>query len=163
MLPPSFLRLPEPGPYLLPEEREVLRVRRHAFVLLKPLAQTLLIWLAALLLMFLGTGQSGPLRMITVLLLVAGVLRSVFAWFRWHRTVLVITNRRVFEYTAMGLRRVTVRPVLRQAILYRQTPLGRAFGFGTVIVMTPGGGELFKFEPLADPERFRDEITSLAT
>jgi membrane protein YdbS with pleckstrin-like domain len=62
----------------------------------------------------------------------------------------------------LGIKRVTVMPVLRQSIVFRQSPIGRAMGFGTVEIKTANGSVLYSFNWLGDAERFRDEVTDIA-
>jgi membrane protein YdbS with pleckstrin-like domain len=95
-------------------------------------------------------------------MVVAALVYFGYRYIHWSRTVLVITNRRLFQYVSLGIKRVTVMPVLRQSIVFKQTPIGRRLGFGTVTIKAPNGSMLFNFDWLADVERFRDEITDLA-
>jgi hypothetical protein len=108
---------------------------------------------------------AGPTPEIATVVL-AAVLASLayfgYRWIHWSRTVLVVTNRRLFQLVSLGIKRVTVMPVLRQAIVFRQSPIGRAMGFGTVQIKAPTGSLLYSFNWLADAERFRDEVTDLA-
>ncbi|HSK91106.1 MAG TPA: PH domain-containing protein [Euzebyales bacterium] len=107
-------------------------------------------------------GPSSQVAVLVILGVLAALVYFAYRWIHWSRTVLVITNRRLFQYVSLGIKRVTVMPVLRQSIVFRQTPIGRAMGVATVTVKTPNGAVLFNFDWLGDAERFHDEITDLA-
>lgn len=155
--------LPDPSPYLLPEETIRLVVReKHPIVLTGAIAimvVTVAIGVTALALV----GPSGPLIGVVIVAIAAATLNFLARWVQWSRTVLVITNRRLFSFRSLGVKKITVMPVLRQAIVFKQTPIGRRFGFGTIEVKTANGSTLYNFDWLGDAERFRDEITNLAS
>lgn len=158
----AAVRLPDPSPYLLDEERVALVIRRHhPIVLLPAAALTLVIVLAVL--WFLARGDLTGATFVGAMLILGGAAFFFFyRWIHWSRTVLVVTNRRLFEYVSLGIKRVTVLPVARQSIVFRQSPIGRAMGFGRVQVKTPNGAVLHDFEFLLEPARFRDEVTNIA-
>lgn len=154
--------LPDPSKYLLDEERVALVIRRHHPIVLVPVAAlTILVVLAVLWFLLASTPSAG---VVIGALLVIGAAGFFFfyRWVHWSRTVLVVTNRRLFEYVSLGIKRVTVLPVARQSIVFRQSPVGRAMGFGRVQVKTPNGAVLHDFAWLSDPARFRDEVTNIA-
>lgn len=155
-------RLPDPSPYLLPEETIRLVIRRyHPIVLSGPAAIVAGVFLVGVLLVVL-TGPSTQVVLALLLALGAALANFAIRWVRWSRTVLVITNRRLFVFRSLGIKRITVLPVLRQSIVFRQTPIGRQLGFGTVKVQAANGSTLYNFDWLGDADRFRDEITNLA-
>lgn len=158
----AAVRLPDPSPYLLDEERVALVIRRHhPIVLLPAAALTLVIVLAVL--WFLARGDLTGATFVGAMLILGGAAFFLFyRWIHWSRTVLVVTNRRLFEYVSLGIKRVTVLPVARQSIVFRQSPIGRAMGFGRVQVKTPNGAVLHDFEFLLEPARFRDAVTNIA-
>ena len=158
-LPPG---LPDPTRYLLPEESIRLVVRRYHPIVLTGAAAIVLAVAAGGLMLLSVAGASAELVSFVVLAVVAALLYFLYRWIHWSRTVLVITNRRLFQFVSLGIKRVTVMPVLRQSIIFKQSPVGRKMGFGTVTVRTPAGGMLFNFDWLGDAERFHDEITDLA-
>lgn len=107
-------------------------------------------------------GPSPEVVAFVLALVMAALVYFAYKWIHWSRTVLVITNRRLFQFVSLGIKRVTVMPVIRQSIVFKQSPIGRALGFASVVVKTANGAELFNFNWLGDPERFREEITDLA-
>lgn len=156
--------LPDPTPYLLDDEDEKvqLTIRRHHPIVLVPvfgLAGVVIVAVLALLLLGTPTLEmlfAGAVAIVAILLWVG------YKWLHWSRTVLVVTNRRLFELVSLGIRRVTVLPVVRQSVVYRQSPLGNAVGYARVLVQTPTGDTLHDFKWLADAAMFRDAVTDVA-
>ena len=159
---PLPVGLPDPTKYLLPEESVRLVVRRYHPIVLTGAAGVVLGTALIGLLLLVVVGPSRGLVAFVLAMVVASLAYFGYRYIHWSRTVLVITNRRLFQYVSLGIKRVTVMPVLRQSIVFKQTPIGRRLGFGTVTIKAPNGSMLFNFDWLADAERFRDEITNLA-
>lgn len=158
----SPVGLPDPTPYLLPGETVRLVVRRHHPIVLAPAATVVGIVLIAVLgAVLFGAPTPGMLAAGVMIALVA-LLYLGYRYMNWSRTVLVVTNRRLFQYVSLGIKRVTVMPVMRQSIVFRQSPFGRAMGFATVQVRTANGSVLYNFDWLAEAARFRDEVTNIA-
>lgn len=120
-----------------------------------------LLVVAVLAVLLLGTPTVGLLGL-GGLVILGAALYLAYRYVHWSRTVLVVTNRRLFQLVSLGIKRVTVLPVMRQSIVFRQSPVGRALGFGTVQVKTANGSVLYNFDWLGDPVRFRDEVTDIA-
>jgi len=159
---PLPVGLPDPTKYLLPEETIRLVVRRYHPIVLTGAATVVLAAAVVGLLLLVVVGPSRGRVAFVLFLVVASLVYFGYRYIHWSRTVLVITNRRLFQFVSLGIKRVTVMPVLRQSIVFKQSPIGRRMGFGTVMVKTANGALLFNFDWLADAERFRDEITDLA-
>jgi membrane protein YdbS with pleckstrin-like domain len=154
--------LPDPTPYLLPEETLRFVVRRHHPIVLVPAAAVAAVVLVIAVLMLTNVVLTPVTVGVALLVLAGGALYFAYRWMHWRSTVLVITNRRLFQLVALGIRRVTVMPIMRQSVVFRQGPLGRALGFATIQVETATGSVLYKFNLLADPIEFRDQITNIA-
>jgi membrane protein YdbS with pleckstrin-like domain len=154
--------LPDPTRYLLPEEKLRLVVRRYHPIVLTGAAALVIAAAALGLLVLVTAGPTGPLATIVLVAVLAALGYFGYRWVRWSRTVLVITNRRLFEFVSLGVKKVTVMPVLRQSIVFHQSPIGRAMGFGTVEIKTANGAVIYSFKRLGDAERFRDEVTDIA-
>jgi hypothetical protein len=155
--------LPDPSAYLLPEEEIRLVVRRHHPIVLSGAAAIVLGVVVVGVGLLILAGPSTPLVVVVLIALAAAVLHFMAKWVRWSRTVLVITNRRLFSFRSLGIKKVSVLPVLRQSIVFRQNPIGRWLGFGTIEVRTANGSTLYNFDWLGDVERFHEEITNLAS
>lgn len=154
--------LPDPSPYLLDEERVALVIRRHHPIVLLPIATLTLVVILIVLWFLLTDDPTGATFLGGLLIIAAAAMFFLYRWIHWSRTVLVVTNRRLFEYVSLGIKRVTVLPVVRQSIVFRQSPVGRAMGFGRVQVKTPNGAVLHDFMWLGEPARFRDVVTNIA-
>jgi len=162
MTDPLAVGLPDPTPYLLPKEEIRLVVRRHHPIVLVPvvaLAGVVILGVIAVLLLSAPT----PEMLAAGAVIVVGVLLWVgYRWLHWNRTVLVVTNRRLFQLVSLGVMRVTVLPVVRQSVVFRQSPVGRMVGYGRVQVQTPTGSTLHDFNWLAEAGPFRDAVTNVA-
>ncbi|HSJ46198.1 MAG TPA: PH domain-containing protein [Euzebyales bacterium] len=153
--------LPDPTPYLLPEEKVRLIVRRHHPIVLVPVAALAALIIVGVVVALLSAPTAEMLA-VGALIIVGTLLWVGYRWLRWNRTVLVVTNRRLFQLVALGIRRVNVLPVVRQSVVFRQSPIGRAAGYGRVQVQTPTGATLHDFNWLAEAARFRDAVTDVA-
>lgn len=156
------LGLPDPRPYLLPEETVRLVVRRHHPIVLAPAAAVGVVAVIVVAFWMLNVDFTPGRAIMAGVIVGAALLYFLYRFVNWSRTVLVITNRRLFQLVSLGIKKVTVMPVMRQAIVFKQSPIGRALDFGTVQVRTATGSVLYNFDWLADPTRFRDEITNIA-
>ena len=162
MTEPADVGLPDPAPYLLPGEQVRLIVRRHHPIVLVPvvaLATLIIIGVVAVLLV---TAPTAEMLAVGALIVIGTLLWVGYRWLHWDRTVLVVTNRRLFQLVSLGVRRVTVLPVARQSVVFRQSPIGRAVGYGRVQVQTPTGSTLHDFNWLAKAAPFRDAVTDVA-
>jgi len=154
--------LPDPTKYLLPEEKLRLVVRRYHPIVLTGAAALVIAATVFGLVILVFVGPTAQLATVVLMAVIVALGYFGFKWVRWSRTVLVITNRRLFQFVSLGIKKVTVMPVLRQSIVFKQSPIGRALGFGTVEIKTPAGSVLYSFNWLGDAERFRDEVTDIA-
>ena len=162
MTEPRDVGLPDPAPYLLPEEKVRLIVRRHHPIVLVPvvsLAAAIVVGVVAVLLLSAPTVE---MLAFAAVIVVGALLWVGYRWLHWNRTVLVVTNRRLFQLVSLGIMRVTVLPVARQSVVFRQSPIGRAVGYGRVQVQTPTGATLHDFNWLAEAAPFRDAVTDVA-
>lgn len=158
----AVVGLPDLSPYLLDEERVTLVIRRHHPIVLVPTATLTVVVILAVVFFLVARDVTGTTFLGAMVIIGVAAGFFLYRWIHWSRTVLVVTNRRLFEYISLGIKRVTVLPVARQAIVFRQSPVGRAMGFGRVQVTTANGTVLHDFEWLSEPARFRDEVTNIA-
>lgn len=154
--------LPNPAPYLLPEESLRFVVRRHHPIVLLP---AVLITTAVVVLVLVAVANialTPGTVMAAVFVVGAALMYLAYRLLHWQRTVLVVTNRRLFQLVSLGVKRVTVMPVIRQSIVFRQGPVGRRLGFATVQVESATGSVLYEFNLLGRPTEFRDQVTDIA-
>lgn len=156
--------LPIPAPdvhrFLLPDEQLRYVARKHPIRLVRPAAELAAVWLLGGFLLR-ALGRNPFVDLIGVLLGFA-VLRFLIRCLIWSRTVLVATNRRVFEARLLITSQSKVLPVFRQSVVFQQEPIGRALNFGTVLVQTPAGERVHTFHWLRDPQRFYEAVTDRA-
>ena len=154
--------LPDPTPYLLPEETVRLVVRRYHPIVLAPAAALVVAIVIAVAWWMVNADLTFGGTLVAAVVVAVALLYFLYRFVHWSRTVLVVTNRRLFRLVSLGIKRVTVMPVMRQAIVFKQSPIGRALGFATVQVRTANGNVLYNFDWLGDATRFRDEVTNIA-
>lgn len=152
--------LPDVSGYLLPGEEVQYLDRRHPVVL----TGTVLIVLAVIVFMGMLVSTAGAGVMVG---LAGWITIGAFVWLavrvlRWLRTVLVVSNRRVFEYRAMLISRAAIKPVFRQGIVFRQDPIGRRLNYGTVMTRSPAGEPIHTFKWTHNPLVFYQVLTDLA-
>jgi hypothetical protein len=111
------------------EERVCLDARRHGVVLMRPFVRAYVVAAAGVLLLELPWPV--PVAAPIVLGTAAGLALSA-AW-RWDRTRLVVTTRKVFLVQGV-LRKRASAVMLRslRAVALEQSLLGRLLGYGTV-------------------------------
>jgi len=115
---------------LAPDERTCWESRRHAVVLVKPLARSAALGVIGFVFFALGWPLmiAGP-----VLLALAAVGGAVAIW-RWERTKVVVTSQALFvTHGTLRRRAAAVRLARVPAIEVEQTLLGRLLGYGTLV------------------------------
>jgi len=156
----SIFPLPNVSGYLLRGEEVAYIDRRHPVVLVGPaLAAFAVFLLAGFMVTVTGAGVMVDLFVWIVLGAVGWLALQVV---RWSRTVLVATNRRVFEYQSMIIKRAAIKPVFRQGIVFRQDPIGRRLNYGTVLTKAPTGDPIHVFRWIHNPRAFYRALTDRA-
>jgi uncharacterized membrane protein YdbT with pleckstrin-like domain len=127
------------GKYLLPYERHVISVREHPVVLAgRALAVLAGLAVAGWLSSSLTKGNTTGLLVIWILwgvLLVWLVVKIIEWWVQYF----VVTSKRLVTTTGVLLRRVNAIPLDKITdIEFRQSQIGRLFGFGTFEVFAQG-------------------------
>lgn len=153
--------------YLGRDERAVLRVRRHAIVLLRPF----LLALGALLLAsaggFVASPDEGGDLVDTFLGLVAAFffLRLLWKLWQWWADHIVVTNQRILEISGVLTRKVASMPLGKVTdMTYRRSIAGRILRYGDIIVESAGQDQALScIERLPQPDYFYRTITSLVT
>lgn len=156
----SVFPLPNVAGYLLRGEEVNYIDRKHPVVLVGPaLAAFALFLLAGFMVTVTGAGVMVDLFVWIVL---AAVIWLALRVLRWSRTVLVVTNRRVFEFQSMIIKRAAIKPVFRQGIVFRQDPIGRQMNYGTVLTKAPTGDPIHVFRWIHNPRAFYRALTDRA-
>jgi membrane protein YdbS with pleckstrin-like domain len=153
--------------YLAADETNVLEVRRHIVILVRPLVAALIAIVVAGMIGWATSPSSGS----ETVDLVAGLIALAFAarlgWrtWQWHVDRIVVTDQRIFEVSGILTRKVASMPLTRVTdMTYRRSLLGRLHGYGDIIVESAGQDQaLSHIECLPHPDDFYRTITSLVT
>lgn len=141
---------------LLPQEAVLARASPHPMVLLPSVATVAVCLIAAALTGF--TGSYWPLALLLGGLSLVCLLFTLGAWLSFVSTEVAVTNRRVALKVGF-FRQDTAEIALPkvESVQVRQGLLGRALGYGDVIVHGTGGAPL-GIAMLADPLAFRRAV-----
>jgi uncharacterized membrane protein YdbT with pleckstrin-like domain len=136
-----------------PEERVCLDARRHSVVLVRPLARSLALAVAGVVLLFLPW----PLPVAGAFVQAFAAVGAVVAVLRWDRTRFVVTTEKVFLVHGVVRRRASAVMItsLRIVSLEQSLP-GRVLGYGTL-----QAGPL-EVEYVPDAGHVRDLVERLA-
>jgi hypothetical protein len=146
--------------YLLPDERQVIAVRRHPGILIPPAATAMGGLLAAV---AMGTIIHGNQYLPPIIwgLVIFLWIQLIWAFLSWLTGYFAITNKRLLLISGVLSRRVTVTPLAGIHDLIFERPFaGRIFGYGTFII-EPAGQGLSVIEFLPYPEQLYLELYSL--
>ena len=151
--------------YLAPSERVIHSCRKHAIVILKPIA----IWLAALIVGSAVGFLISPRTSNSLVDLVAGwgvVIATVYlAWrlLHWWIARYVITDQRVLYIEGIFNVRVSAIPLQKVTdTTFSKTLMGRVLGYGDLMLDSPGEhGGLSMLVDLPRPDQIYRLITSL--
>ncbi len=160
---PNFDRVPHTVErHLLPHERQVLTVRFHPAVLIKPVAITLAALAVALLVtMELPVGAVVALVIWLVFLGVLGWL-SVQVW-AWLEDYFVVTSQRLLLTTGIVTRTVNMMPLTKVTDMsFRRSAWGRVLGYGEFVVESAGQDQALRhIRHLPYPEQLYLEVCGL--
>lgn len=153
--------VPEEERYLTRDEMLVLARRRHASVLVRPVAEALGATLVAALL----TPPSGGNTFTAVLWWAVLALYGRVLWYgvQWWFDHIVITDRRIFEMSGVLTRSVASMPLRKVTdMTYRRSLTGRVLGFGELLIESAGQDQaLSHLDHLPDPDRIYQTLTGL--
>ena len=147
--------------YLLPGEEVVRDTRRHAAILVRPSALTLLgVVLATALGTRLGHTILGPVLWISVVGLYLWLFWSIISW-----TVerLYLTDRRLFLASGLITQKVATMPVAKLTdITFERSAPGRMFGYGRLIVESAGQNQaLSSIVFIPNPDDFYQAVSEV--
>ena len=151
------------GKYLLPHEHEVITVRKHPAVLLAPVAWAVLGLIVAALLSDTLFRHSSTLTWIVWGVWGLVFLRLLWAAANWAVDYFVITSHRFVETSGLFTRKVAMMPMKKVTdMTFRQSFLGRIFGYGTFILESAGQDQaLSNVDFIPYPEQLYLEVCSL--
>jgi uncharacterized membrane protein YdbT with pleckstrin-like domain len=156
-VPPSIAR------YLLPHERQVITVRLHPAVLIRPVAETLIgLAVAALISAVVAKGNGAVLLVIWLLWAVLLGRLVIRAW-EWWDNHFVVTSARLLLATGVLTKKVNMMPLSKVTDMsFQRSSVGRILGYGEFIVESAGKDQaLSHIDHLPYPEQLYLEVCGL--
>jgi uncharacterized membrane protein YdbT with pleckstrin-like domain len=131
---PNFDRVPHTVErHLLPHERQVLTVRFHPAVLIKPVAITLAALAIALLITL--APVNGMVRLVIWLLFLGVLLWLGTRIWVWLEDYFVVTSQRLLLTTGLITRTVNMMPLTKVTDMsFKRSTWGRILGYGEFVV-----------------------------
>lgn len=126
--------------YLLPNEHQVIMVRRHPAVLLRPVGEIFggLI-LAGLLSKFLGDNGAGEALVLVWWAWLLLLIRFVWKVAEWSVDYFVVTSQRMLLTTGLITRKVAMMPLAKVTDMsFQRSLLGRMLGYGEFVLESAG-------------------------
>ena len=149
--------------HLLPHERQVITVRFHPAVLIRPVAEVLGgLALAGLLSTTIAHGNGTVMLVIWLLWLVL-VVRLLFKIYEWLEDYFVVTSQRLVLATGIFTRTVNMMPLSKVTDMsFKRSTMGRLLGYGEFIVESAGQDQaLRRVDHLPYPEQLYLEVCGL--
>ncbi len=148
---------------LLASGEQIIRIHRQHWLTLLDESRLAVLGLAAAVLLFLvmiianvtGTARD-LLGIVTLVLLVLGIARLVWAYLRWTTNEYVLTNRRVMQVAGIVNKRTSDSSLekINDAIL-TQSWIGRIFHFGDLEILTASESGIENMHMLVDAAGFK--------
>lgn len=149
--------------YLLPHERQVITVRLHPAVLIRPVAEALGgLAVAAVLSALIAKGNGAVLLVIWLAWLVL-FLRLVMHVWEWWDNHFVVTSQRLLLATGVFTKKVNMMPLGKVTDMsFQRSPMGQILGYGEFIVESAGKDQaLSHIDHLPYPEQLYLEVCGL--
>jgi uncharacterized membrane protein YdbT with pleckstrin-like domain len=149
--------------HLLPHERQVITVRFHPAVLLRPIAEVLgSLAIVVLVSMTIAHGNSIVILIVWLVWLVL-VSRFLINFFLWLESYFVVTTQRILLVTGIFTRTVNMLPLSKVTDMsFRRSAVGRLLGYGEFLVESAGLDQaLRRIDHLPYPEQLYLEICGL--
>jgi uncharacterized membrane protein YdbT with pleckstrin-like domain len=149
--------------HLLPHEHQVITVRFHPAVLIRPVAEVLAgLALAGVLSTTVAHGNGVVMLVIWLawLVLVARLLYKIYAWLEDY---FVVTSQRLLLATGVFTRTVNMMPLGKVTDMsFKRSTMGRVLGYGEFIVESAGQDQaLRRVDHLPYPEQLYLEVCGL--
>ena len=130
--------------YLLPHEHQVITVRKHPAVLLRPISVVLVgLVIAAVISATVGRHQAAVVGFVWIAWAIP-LIWLVFKVWEWSQDYFIVTSRRMLLATGVITRKVAMMPLVKVTDMsfQRASSLGRLLGYGEFILesASPGAG-----------------------
>jgi uncharacterized membrane protein YdbT with pleckstrin-like domain len=148
--------------YLLPHEHQVITVRKHPAILLRPVIYTVVgLILAAVLTGF--ARHNGTAVIIIWLLWLIPVGFLVFEVIEWMDNYFIVTGQRMLLITGLVTRKVAMMPLVKVTDMsFQRSAQGRLLGYGTFVLESAGQDQAFRVvDHLPYPEQLYLEVCGL--
>jgi len=148
---------------LLPHERQVITVRFHPAVLIRPVAEVLGgLALAGLLSTTVAHGN-GTVMLVIWLVWLALVGRLLYKIYEWLDEYFVVTSQRLLLATGVVTKRVNMMPLSKVTDMrFERSATGRLLGYGKFVVESAGQDQaLHTIDHLPYPEQLYLEVCGL--
>ncbi|MEU8267918.1 PH domain-containing protein [Sphaerisporangium sp. NPDC049002] len=150
--------------YLLPQEHQVIMVRRHPAVLLRPVAEVFGgLVLAGLLSKWLGANQGSQALVIVWWAWLLLLIRFVWKVAEWSVDYFVVTSKRMLLTTGLITRRVAMMPLGKVTDMsFQRSLLGRMLGYGEFVLESAGQDQALSTVPyIPYPETLYLEVCQM--
>jgi membrane protein YdbS with pleckstrin-like domain len=149
--------------YLLPHEHQVITVRKHPAVLLKPILVVLLgLVIAAVISTTIARNEAGVVGFVWIAWAVL-LLWLAFAVIQWSQDYFIVTSRRMLLASGVVTRKVAMMPLVKVTDMsFQRSTLGRLLGYGEFILESAGQDQALRVvDHLPYPEQLYLEVCGL--
>jgi uncharacterized membrane protein YdbT with pleckstrin-like domain len=156
-VPPAIRR------YLLPHEDQVITVRLHPAVLIRPVAETLGGLVVAAVLSAVAAKGNGTILLVIWLAWTVLFLRLAMKIWAWWEDHFVVTSQRLLLATGVFTKKVNMMPLTKVTDMsFQRSSLGRLLGYGAFIVESAGQDQALRHvDHLPYPEQLYLEVCGL--
>jgi uncharacterized membrane protein YdbT with pleckstrin-like domain len=149
--------------YLLPHEHQVITVRRHPAVLIKPIAVVLAGLAIAAVISTTIAQHNGTAVAVVWILWGVLLLWLVYKVIEWSVDYFIVTSRRMLLTTGVFTRKVAMMPLVKVTDMsFQRSALGRLLGYGEFILESAGQDQALRVvDHLPYPEQLYLEVCGL--
>jgi len=149
--------------YLLPHEHQVITVRKHPAVLLRPIGVTVLgLVIAAVISTTVARHNADVVGFVWIVWAVLLVWLAYKVWV-WSQDYFIVTSRRMLLATGVITRKVAMMPLVKVTDMsFQRSSLGRLLGYGEFILESAGQDQALRVvDHLPYPEQLYLEVCGL--
>ena len=149
--------------YLLPHEHQVITVRKHPAVLLRPIGVTLLgLVIAAVISTTVARHNADVVGFVWIVWAVLLVWLAYKVWV-WSQDYFIVSSRRMLLATGVLTRKVAMMPLVKVTDMsFQRSSLGRLLGYGEFILESAGQDQALRVvDHLPYPEQLYLEVCGL--
>jgi membrane protein YdbS with pleckstrin-like domain len=149
--------------YLLPHEHQVITVRKHPAVLLRPISLTLFgLVVAAVISTTVARHNADVVGFVWIVWAVLLVWLAYKVWV-WSQDYFIVTSRRMLLATGVITRKVAMMPLVKVTDMsFQRSSLGRLLGYGEFILESAGQDQALRVvDHLPYPEQLYLEVCGL--